>query len=153
MATCTRMTRRNHLDIQFQFHVKDSHGCSHKMCVSLVRPRFKKSALLSSFILQNQIIESKRVLRSEGEKLRGKLLFACGQLFGRRLRNRMRILSTQIQSNRSTLCGSTNAALMDIRTSLAGNVPRRLTGYLTDYLHAYVDVFSMKADTQALAGQ
>ena len=38
-----------------------------------------------------------QLTRSEGEKLRGRLLFASGQLFGRLIRNQIRLLSLHIQ--------------------------------------------------------
>ena len=49
------------------------------------------------------IIQAGFLKRSEGERLRGRLQFACGQLFGRAARNHIRILSDHIKGCRSKL--------------------------------------------------
>ena len=43
-------------------------------------------------------IQCGKLKRSEGERLRGRLQFACGQLFGRTARNHIRVLSAREQS-------------------------------------------------------
>ena len=45
----------------------------------------------------DEVLTSKRLRRGEGEKLRGRLIFAAGQLFGRFVRNQVRHLSDQAE--------------------------------------------------------
>ena len=81
--------------------------------------------------LLNAIISSKQLKRSEGERLRGRLRFACGQLFGRFARDHLRILSSHIRLNRSRLGDDTLNALECIRDQIRGNIPRRIVGTWT----------------------
>ena len=53
--------------------------------------------------------------RADGERLRGRLQFASGQLFGRSARNRMRTLSKHISSGRTALCDNTMLALRELK--------------------------------------
>ena len=85
------------------------------------------------------IIQSGFLRRSEGERLRGRLQFACGQLFGRSARNHIRILSDHIKSCRSKLDDDTLHALRQIDELIRANRPRKLLGTLTDHFHVYVD--------------
>lgn len=71
----------------------------------------------------DQIITSGKLKRSEGKRLRGRLQFACGQLFGRTARNHIRVLSAHIKSNRQILHEDTIHALSSIRTQIKLNVP------------------------------
>ena len=87
----------------------------------------------------DQTIPSGRLKRFEGERLRGRLQFACGQLFGRTARNHIRILSAHIRSNRQALHEDTIHALTCIRSQIKMNIPRRIVGSLTDHVHIYVD--------------
>jgi len=77
--------------------------------------------------------------RADGERLRGRLQFASGQLFGRSARNRMRTLSKHISSGRATLCDSTKLALSELRAQISLNVPRAISGKMSDHVHVYVD--------------
>ena len=61
------------------------------------------------------IIQSGFLRRSEGERLRGRLQFACGQLFGRSARNHIRILSDHPKTDRrADSCQSAQEALRDL---------------------------------------
>lgn len=50
-----------------------------------------------------QILETKSLSRKDAERLRGRLQFGSGQLFGRALRNHLRHLSEHIRSGRKSL--------------------------------------------------
>ena len=87
----------------------------------------------------DEILVSGSLSRGDGERLRGRLLFAAGQLFGRPTRNHIRILSLHVQRGKKTLNHDTLCALRHIREKLALNVPRKIVGSLTDHVHIYVD--------------
>ena len=87
----------------------------------------------------DEVLKSGRLKRTEGEKLRGRLLFAAGQLFGRSVRNQVRHLSNHIRSGRATLTDETKSALQGIRDYLHANVPRRIVGFSCEHVHIYVD--------------
>ena len=87
----------------------------------------------------DDILRAGRLKRSEGEKLRGRLIFAAGQLFGRYVRNQVRHLSNHIRAGRVNLSAATSNALQGIRDYLHTNVPRKIVGSLSDHVHIYVD--------------
>ena len=58
-----------------------------------------------------EILASKELSRIDGEKVRGRLQFASGQVFGRSVRNQLRLLSCHIESGRRTLSAATHSAL------------------------------------------
>ena len=86
-----------------------------------------------------EILEAGTLRRGDGEKLRGRLLFASGQLFGRRARNLVRKLSMHVQSNCKLLNEETILALKNIHVLLTQNLPRKIKGRLSTHLHVYVD--------------
>ena len=88
----------------------------------------------------DEILESGKLSRSEGERFRGRLLFAAGQLFGRSTRNHIRTLSMHVQRGRKTLDHETLCALRSIRERISSNVPRKIVGPLIEHVHIYVDV-------------
>ena len=77
--------------------------------------------------------------RKEAERLRGRLQFASGQIFGRTFRNLLRPLTEHISRGRRSLADGTVEALKAIVDRLEQNVPRRITGHLSKYVHIYVD--------------
>ena len=87
----------------------------------------------------DDILRAGCLKRSEGEKLRGRLIFAAGQLFGRYVRNQVRHLSNHIRTGRVNLSAETSNALQGIRDYLHTNVPRKIVGSLSDHVHIYVD--------------
>ena len=87
----------------------------------------------------DEILSSGILRRGDGEKLRGRLLFASGQLFGRRARNLWRMLSKHVHSNRKVLSDETVEALKNICKLLVNNLPRRIVGPLLSHLHIYID--------------
>lgn len=76
--------------------------------------------------------------RSDGERLRGRLQFASGQLFGRYARNKMRQLSKHIACGRTSLSSDTADALVALKGQLTSNVSREVSGNLSDHVHIYV---------------
>ena len=100
----------------------------------------------------DQVIKLGKLKRSEGERLRGRLQFACGQLFGRTARNHIRVLSAHIRSNKQLLLDDTVHALVSIRAQIKLNVPRRIVGSLTDHSHVYVDASFEEAGYLGVGG-
>ena len=87
----------------------------------------------------DEILENKQFGKADGERLRGRLLFATCQLFGRDTRNLIRILSLHVQRGRRQLEDDTLAALSRIRERISENVPRKIMGSLTEHVHIYVE--------------
>ena len=85
------------------------------------------------------MLETKVLSRKDAERLRGRLQFASGQLFGRGLRNHFRHLSEHIRSGRKSLSVDVVNALTSIKSHVEQNIPRRVSGKLSDYVHIYVD--------------
>ena len=63
----------------------------------------------------DSVLSSGTLKRSDGERLRGRLLFASGQLFGRKIRNLIRIVSKHIHSGRKIMGDETTDALKLIK--------------------------------------
>ena len=80
-----------------------------------------------------------KLKKCDGERLRGRLQFASGQLFGRSARNSLRVLSKHISSNRIQLCNDTVAALNSLKCQMMANLPRTIRGPMSDHMHIYVD--------------
>jgi len=87
----------------------------------------------------DSILELGKLNKGDGERLRGRLQFASGQLFGRSARNNLRVLSKHISSNRLQLCNDTVTALDSLRHELRSNLPRTIRGPMSDHIHIYVD--------------
>ena len=85
------------------------------------------------------VLRARRLNKMDGEKLRGRLQFANGQLFGRSARNNLRILSKHIASGRQSLCDETASALSCLHDQLLKNPSRKILGSMSDYVHVYVD--------------
>eukprot|EP00435_Cladocopium_sp_Y103_P060970 s205_g22.t1 len=86
-----------------------------------------------------QVLLSGTLSRKDGERLRGRLQFASGQIFGRSMRNHLKIMSDHIQSGRKVMSSVTAEALRAIKAKVAENIPRRVSGRLSDHVHVYVD--------------
>ena len=87
----------------------------------------------------DNIISSRQLRKSDGERLRGRLQFACGQLFGRFARNHIRILSNHIRANRNRVGDDTLPALECIRNQIMNNGRRKIVGSLSDHVYIYMD--------------
>ena len=87
----------------------------------------------------DEALRTKILLRSEGEKLRGRLQFASSQVFGRKFRRLLKVLSNHVTQERKTLSQHTQTCLRDIRELLIRNNPRRIEASQAEILHIYVD--------------
>ena len=75
----------------------------------------------------------------DGEKLRGRLQFASSQMFGRRFRRLLKVLSNHVTAGRQTLSSRTHECLSEIRDLLLKNVPGRIESLQAEVVHIYVD--------------
>eukprot|EP00435_Cladocopium_sp_Y103_P073576 s203_g44.t1 len=87
----------------------------------------------------DQVLQNGMLGRKEAERLRGRLQFASCQIFGRALRNHLKRLSEHIKTGRKVLTQDVCEALAAICNHLRGNVPRQISGKLSDHVHVYVD--------------
>ena len=87
----------------------------------------------------DEALRTKILSRSEGEKLRGRLQFASSQVFGRKFRRLLRVLSNHVIHGRKTLSQHTQSCLYDIRELLTRNVPKKIEASQAEVLHIYVD--------------
>ena len=99
-----------------------------------------------------EVVASKVLKRAEGERLRGRLQFASGQLFGRKARNNLRMISKHIASGRQTLDDSTSSALEELRVQLLDNAPRLIVGPMSDHITYMWMLRLIWMDTQVSAG-
>ena len=83
----------------------------------------------------------------ECAKLRGRLVFAENQLFGRRSIGAMRSLSRHMSSGSTALSEETRDALSFLRQHLLQGPPRRASVALMDTMHVYVDASFETANT------
>ena len=87
----------------------------------------------------NLILSSGVLPKSDGEKLRGRLQFASSQVFGRKFRRQLKVLSNHVTMGRKVLTESTKCCLEEVVALLNHNVPRRVVATQADVLHVYVD--------------
>ena len=90
--------------------------------------------------------------RSEGEKLRGRLQFASSQVFGRKFRRLLKVLSNHVTRGRKTLSQHIQSCLRDIRELLIQNTPRKIEASQAEVLHIYVDASFDYSDYSGLGG-
>ena len=90
--------------------------------------------------------------RSEGEKLRGRLQFASSQLFGRKFRRLLKVLSNHVAQGRKSLSQHTQYCLRDIRALLVSNSPRKIEASQAEVVHIYVDASFDQSDFSGLGG-
>ena len=76
----------------------------------------------------DEALHTKILPRSEREKLRGRLQFASSQVFGRKFRRLLKVLSNHVTQGRKNFASSqdTQSCLRDIRELLILNIPERL---------------------------
>ena len=74
----------------------------------------------------DKAIRSKALSRSDGEKLRGRLQFASSQVFGRKFRRLLKVLSNHVTHGRKTLSDRIQTCLSDIRKLLTQNTSRKI---------------------------
>ena len=87
----------------------------------------------------NLILSFGVLVKSEGEKLRGRLQFASSQVFGRKFRRLLKVLSNHVTMGRKVLTASTKCCLEEVVALLNRNVPRKVVATQADILHVYVD--------------
>ena len=95
---------------------------------------------------------TKMLPRSEGEKLRGRLQFASSQVFGRKFRRLLKVLSNHVTQGRKTLSQHTQSCLSDIRELPTQNTPRKIEASQAEVLHIYVDASFDYSDYSGLGG-
>ena len=84
-------------------------------------------------------MKSNLLPRRDGEKLRGRLQFASSQMFGRRFRRLLKVLSNHVTAGRQTLSDRTHDCLSEIRGLLLKNAPRKVESLQAEVVHIYVD--------------
>eukprot|EP00435_Cladocopium_sp_Y103_P000415 s4522_g1.t1 len=87
----------------------------------------------------DSILKEGVLSRKDGERLRGRLQFASGQLFGRLISNHLKKLSDHIRVGRRSISPELRVALDAIKLQVSQNVPRRVSGRLSKYVHVYID--------------
>ena len=75
----------------------------------------------------------------EGARLRGRMLFAENQLFGRRCLAAMRTLSFHLRTGKPRLATDTSHALEFLMDHFLNGRPREISCALNEVLHVYVD--------------
>ena len=87
----------------------------------------------------DSILTEKRLSRSEGEKLRGRLQFAACQIFSRRLRHSLRDLNQHVLGGGGVVSERTAESLYNIKYIVANSPPRCIDANVMEVLHVYVD--------------
>ena len=100
----------------------------------------------------DEALRTKMLPRSEGKKLRGRLQFASSQVFGRKFRRLLKVLSNHVTQGRKTLSQHTQSCLSDIRELLTQNAPRKIEASQAEVLHIYVDASFNYSDYNGLGG-
>ena len=97
-------------------------------------------------------MKSNLLPRRDREKLRGRLQFASSQMFGRRFRRLLKILSNHVTAGRQTLSGRTHECLSEIRDLLTENVPRKIESLQAEVVRIYVDASFDRQKYSGLGG-
>ena len=100
----------------------------------------------------DEAIRTNMLPRSEGEKLRGRLQFASSQIFGRKFRRLLKVLSNHVTRGRKSLSPHTLSCLRDIRDLLVRNIPRKIEASQAEVVHIYVDASFDYSDYSGLGG-
>ena len=97
----------------------------------------------------DEAMKSNLLPRRNGEKLRGRLQFASSQMFGRRFRRLLKVLSNHVTAGRQTLSDRTHECLSEIRGLLLKNAPRKVESLQAEVVHIYVDASFDRTSTVA----
>ena len=100
----------------------------------------------------DEAMKSKLLPRRSGEKLRGRLQFASSQMFGRRFRRLLKVLSNHVTAGRQTLSDRTHECLSEIRSLLLKNAPRKVESLQAEVVHIYVDASFDQGKYSGLGG-
>ena len=83
----------------------------------------------------------------ERNSIRGRLQFASSQMFGRKFRRVLKVLSNHVTQGRKT-----QSCLSDIRELLTQNTPRKIETSQAEVLHIYVDASFDYSDYSGVGG-
>ena len=100
----------------------------------------------------DEVLSSRKLSRHDSEKLRGRLQFASGQLFGRRIRNCMNALNAHAREGRQLVDDSLAASLEVIKFLIANQRPRQVTVSHEKFAHLYVDASFAPGKHSGLGG-
>ena len=98
------------------------------------------------------ILSAGALPRVEGERLRGRLQFASTQVFGRKLKRLLKVLSNHVTAGRKSLSKFTGECLEQVSVILTLNIPRKVVASQSDVLHIYVDASFNEADFCGIGG-
>ena len=98
------------------------------------------------------ILSAGTLPRAEGERLRGRLQFASTQVFGRKLKRLLKVLSNHVTAGRKSLSKLTGECLEQISVILTLNIPRKVFASQSDILHIYVDASFNESDFSGIGG-
>ena len=86
-----------------------------------------------------EVLRTGKLTRREGERLRGRLQFAAGQLFGRQMRLALTELSNHVGGGRSVVGQELTRAFEEIIAFLDKGEPRRVDTCFLDHVLIFVD--------------
>ena len=90
--------------------------------------------------------------KAEGERLRGRLQFASAQVFGRKLKRLLKVLSNHATMCRRSMSDLTKECLKQVSTILTRNSPRKVVASQSDIFHIYVDASFNEVDYSGIGG-
>ena len=100
----------------------------------------------------DSILSAGTLPKAEGERLRGRLQFASTQVFGRKLKRLLKVLSNHVTMGRKSMSDLTKECLRQVSTILTRNSPRRVVASQSDILHIYVDASFNEVDYSSIGG-
>ena len=100
----------------------------------------------------DNILSAGTLPKAEGERLRGRLQFASTQVFGRKLKRLLKVLSNHVTMGRKSMSDLTKECLRQVSTILTRNSPRRVVASQSDILHIYVDASFNEVDYSGIGG-
>ena len=116
--------------------VIDLSDCKFLKCY--IRNTQERQDELKTFI--DEVLLSRTLTQKDGERLRGRLLFAEAQIFGRRATKAMGVLSEHVTKSRSKVVhDSLAAALVFLRDKVVKGRPREIGPFTSDIYHVYTD--------------
>ena len=100
----------------------------------------------------DNILSAGALPKAEGERLRGRLQFASAQVFGRKLKRLLKVLSNHVTMGRRSMSDLTKECLRQVSTILTRNSPRKVVTSQSDILHIYVDASFDELDYSGIGG-
>ena len=100
----------------------------------------------------DNILSAGTLPKAEGERLRGRLQFASSQVFGRKLKRLLKVLSNHVAMGRKSMSDLTKECLIQVSTILTRSSPRRVVASQSDILHIYVDAAFNEVDYSGIGG-